>query len=307
MTPTKTDTPTSLPPNTLPPTEYANLGVTSGYTPVPPEDMRFLLLGLSGGGKSTLASNTPNTVVLDFEDGSREVVHSRAQRIWIKDYATYKQMIGLLVRDGLQKKPQWKRVVFDTGDKWLVMMDRQLARERSKSDRVYETMGDYGSHGAGWNALYKRMLFDLDQLYAAGYSWTITGHIAEKDITVGTGKSAETIPVQRPVLPRGIISQLEGESELTAFVEDRSGMRSPGNTKKTLPNKEVVVVPLPSQMVTEYVLRVEPDATRGEGKHRVDGLQGIVPLSSDHGWDDFVAHWQKAIDKIKQGKETSNA
>jgi len=287
-------------PNTLPDC-YTQLGVTSGWSPVLPKDMRLFLLSESGGGKTTFISNIPRTIILDFEKGSQEVIHGRGHRVWMRNYQVYKNIMNLLIRDGLAGKHHFDRVAFDTGDAWVVMVDRAMAEERSDpSGKVYETMGDYGSHGAGYSALYKRLLFDLDQIYKAGYTWAVTGHVAEKDITVGTGKSAETIVVKRPVMSRGIVSSLEAQSELTAFLEDRSGVRSTGTITKKLPNGQSVEVPTPGKMVREFVLRIEVEAHRHEGKRRIDGLAGVVVLSEDKGWDDFVAHWQKAIDNLKK-------
>lgn len=291
-------------PNTLP-NAYSSLGVRQQFEPVHPDKMRMLLLGASGSGKTTFLASMENNIILDFENGSREVINPKAHRVWVRTYEDYKKILNQLVGDAQSKKPYFTRISIDSGDAWLTDVSRAMALEKSDPSRniKYETMADFGSKGKGWSILYNRLLFDLDTLYSLGYSWAVTSHIIEKEITktvqTPKGPRDQTVIVKRPILPRGIIGPIEGKTELTCCIENHSGFKS-GTETKTITGGKTVVVPTPESFVQEHILRIEREGIREEGKHRLTGLAGEVNLPVTDGYKAFVSYWKTALAKLEK-------
>ena len=96
-------------PNTLP-NAYSSLGVRQQFEPVHPDKMRMLLLGASGSGKTTFLASMENNIILDFENGSREVINPKAHRVWVRTYEDYKKILNQLNKVSNGVKRNVKRV-----------------------------------------------------------------------------------------------------------------------------------------------------------------------------------------------------
>lgn len=189
--------------------DYAALGVTTGYTPKVPSQLRFFIVGPSGGGKTSFASSIPGNLILDFEDGAWGVPHTKACRIVIKDTEHLEKIVSKLVEDAEKGRRAFNRVTFDTFDQLMDMVAPALAAKYEVDD-----ITEYGAKGAGYSKLRTAAYEYLSRLERAGYSWIVIGHVTEKTITVN--KADRT--VLRPVLIDSLSKQILRNCELFVMI-----------------------------------------------------------------------------------------
>jgi hypothetical protein len=127
---------------------------------------RVVIYGTEGIGKSTLASQFPDPVVLDTEDGTR---HLDVARVAIGDW----KELTLAVAE-LAVNPQgFKTVVVDSAD-WA----EKLLIESMLKDSGKKSIEDYG-YGKGYTVLQEhvaRFLHSCDKLIAAGLHVVFVAH-----------------------------------------------------------------------------------------------------------------------------------
>jgi AAA domain len=130
--------------------------------------VRGTIHGIEGVGKSTLAAQFPNPVVLDTEDGTR---HLDVARVQITDWKTLTLAVAELTVDS----QGFSTVVIDSVD-WA---ERMLI-ERMLKDSGKKSIEDYG-FGKGYVLLqehFSRFLADCDRLIAAGVNVVLVAHTA---------------------------------------------------------------------------------------------------------------------------------
>jgi len=139
------------------------LKITRGKQKTP---VRTTLYGNEGVGKSTLASQFPNPIILDTEDGTS---HLDVARVSTPDWTTLEGAIHELVRD-----PQgFETVVIDSAD-WMErgIIEAMLKKFGKKS------IEDFG-FGKGYVLLaehFGRVLTAADQLIARGMNVCFVAH-----------------------------------------------------------------------------------------------------------------------------------
>ena len=135
--------------------------------------IRAVIYGTEGIGKSTLASQIPDSVVLDTEDGSGQIDCTRALTLdWRAIEGAVKELIAN--PDG------YKAVIIDTAD-WCekALIENMLLRAGKKS------IEDYG-YGKGYTALqeeFSRFLALLDNLIAKGVHVVFVAHSTVKRLS----------------------------------------------------------------------------------------------------------------------------
>jgi len=281
-------------PNAIPiPADYKALGVTSGYNPRPPEQLRLFIVGPPGEGKSTFISSIPDTLILDFETGADAVPNGRAARVRIKNYAHYKAIIDQLVKDGKQGRVTFKRVAFDTVDEWAALIATQLGEEKG-----VENITEFGSKGHGWSLIKNRAWGDVRELEAAGFIWCCLGHMTEKTVTSPVDHKETT--VIRALLFDSFAKTIQRNSDVYGTVYNVSGEQIV-KQQITLPGGQVRIVEkkLP---ITVYKLDLSTVGKK-EGKLRgVPKMPRELELPAADGWGVFADAYNEAVAAEKNGK-----
>jgi len=204
----------SVEPNTIPvPTEYASLGASSAYAPKAPDDLKIVLVGFSGSGKTTFAASVPNSIVLDFEAAHSQIPTEQRRNFYIslRNQEHYKAVRDKLLRDAKDKHRPVRRIIIDTVDTWTDWLSADLTREKG-----CEAIEEIGREGTGYSMLRRRVLHDLDLFEQAGYSWLICAHLKTERKTGPDGKEVTRIrESMAPSLAERITSR--AEYVLTAY------------------------------------------------------------------------------------------
>lgn len=129
---------------------------------------RVVLHGVEGIGKSTLASEFPDAVIIDTEDGSN---HLDVARVTVTKWPDLEGAIHDLIRD----QQGFKTVVIDSID-WAERLLIELVKGQKKSIEDIP-------YGKGYTMVAEamgRMLGLLDQLVALGLNVVLVGHTTVK-------------------------------------------------------------------------------------------------------------------------------
>lgn len=284
------------------PDVYAKLGVVSGYSPKPPSELRFFTIGPAGDGKTSFWAGCPNTLIIDFEDGAWGVPFCRAHRIVCRDYELLKRLIAQLTEDAKSGRRPFQRVVFDTVDQMVELVNPAVAKEYNLTD-----ITDYGSKGAGWSILRAACWDFISRLETAGYSWTCVGHITEKNITVN-GKEKTVI---RPVLFDSFAKQIARSCDYIASIYSETALvpiyREVNGRQIECGAREQ------SQYVMEATAVGSLFGSSQTKQRGVPNLNSKILLpslmSKQYGWDAFCEAYNQAVAAIKQQQnapQTSN-
>ena len=167
-------------PNTVPviPSDWAKLGVQTGYNPKPAEDLNLYIVGPSGEGKTTFESSIPDTMILDFDKAAESIVGTRAMRVPVRNYEHYMQITQKLIDEGKAGKHFVHRISIDTTDVWVDMIKLQLQREKGVDD-----ITEFGSQGHGYALIRERCWSRLQAIEEAGFVWACVGHMITKTET----------------------------------------------------------------------------------------------------------------------------
>jgi hypothetical protein len=277
---------------------YAALGVTIGYNPVPPEQLRIWLISYPGHGKSTFLSSIPDTLILDFEQGCDAVPGARAHRVYVENKDHLDSIIQLLIKDGENKVPKYKRICFDTVDQMAQLIAAPLAREKK-----VETIMEYGQKGAGYALLANRVWKTFESLKAAGYTWATAGHIKDKTVTLPGSK--QEITKQSPCIFDSIGQVVTRNSDFFATLLATRREEKPTKTITIpTPNGEVKQqVPdtsKPIQVIREFRLSIANLDSRDSKSRGVPEMRTEIKLPLYNGWDAFAAEYKEAVKRTKE-------
>lgn len=172
---------------------------TTGFCPPPFHRLRFAFLGLVKCGKSVLVQSDPDSIIFSTENGCG-FVDSKA--IIVPDptkhdvgltMPMFRQVKEELKRLGLQHKHPRHRVVFDTFDAFVQLVDMELTEQENRNRaRAHSPMPPLASitelpHGAGYAALAVAVFSHVVELELAGYGWTVLVHQRFKTYSVTKG------------------------------------------------------------------------------------------------------------------------
>ncbi|KKN01656.1 hypothetical protein LCGC14_1125590 [marine sediment metagenome] len=298
-------------PNEIPlPDKYVKLGLTDGYNPLPIEDARIYITGLSGEGKTTFVSSIPGAWVIDCEGGAGGIPGRRGKYFDLKAiarktsrtrYDVYKEIIDNLMADGKANRRPCRRIVLDTHDAWVELMCRHLLEEKSTATKTYEDIGEYGQKGHGHSLLQGRCRRVLGDLEDVGYTWAVVGHL--KYVTMpdpmDPGKEVTFI---RPILSVGYSGIVKRISELQITIQSRTQKERKdrvvqGRTLKSVDEVEV----------TKYKLFTRSTERRAtEGKRRgVPNLPATIEVPIIDGWGALKTAYEEAIKTSRKQYETT--
>lgn len=128
--------------------------------------VRAIISGTEGIGKSTLATKIPDSLVVDIEDGSRQIDCARVMAL---DWRAIEWTVDELIKD----TQGFRAIVFDTAD-WLerALIEWMLKQANKKS------IEDFG-YGKGYTMLqehFSRFLAKCDKLIAKGVHVVFVAH-----------------------------------------------------------------------------------------------------------------------------------
>lgn len=198
-----------------------------------PGAVRAVIYGTEGIGKSTLAAQFPAPLILDTEDGTRQLDCAVAE---IKDWKTLTLAISELAVD-----PQgFRTVVIDSAD-WAerILVESMLAASGKKS------IEDYG-FGKGYVLLQEhigRFLAKCDDLIAAGMNVVFVAHSAVKrtsppDMTDGFDRYELKLTKQVAPLLKEWADLLLFCNYRTSIVEGADGRKKAAGGKERLMHTE---------------------------------------------------------------------
>jgi len=276
---------TTLQPNSLP-ADWKKLGAETGYHPKEAKDLRLWVAGLTGEGKSTFTRSIPDTLTLDFGDETGGVFEPRGPRINIENYKHFEDVIEKLVTDGSNGKHWMHRVVFDNVDDWANMIINVLEIEKGVED-----ITDFGHKGKGYSLIRNRCWGSIQRLSEAGYIWSCTANLIEKQQAMGK----TTTTVIRPVVFPGFASMFGRRADYKLAIYS-----TPKVIKKTkkvkLPNGMEIDQTIGEETTTIYYCNCRSTNLREAKSRGVPGMQETFELPLVDGWKVFEKFYNEARD-----------
>ena len=286
------------------PADYAALGVVGGYQPPAAERLRFFIIGPSGDGKTSFVASIPKTLILDFEGGAWGIPNPRAVRIVCKTYKTFKAIYEKLIIDGKAGRRAWDRVVFDTLDQFVEMMNPMIALAHHTANWKGTDITDYGGKGAGWAILKNECWKHVTDLEQAGYAWSCVGHVTEKTITINNKDRT----VIRPVLFDTFAKLVARNSDYFINVHSKieavqqykvvSGKQYPSGTK------DVPVYVMSGSAIGSSL------ATQQTKQRGVPTMPATIRLpdtmSGESGWEAFCTAYYQSVEEVRSKTEKTS-
>lgn len=287
------------------PADWAALGAEQGYHPKEAEDLRFWIAGMTGEGKSTFSRSVPGNITLDFGDETGGIFEPRDTRIHIRNYDHYTKVTEKLIEEGKAGKARFNRFTIDNVDDWVMMIVNQLQQEKKCED-----ITEYGSQGSGYNLIRNRAWARFQQLVEAGYTWSCSANLREKQVNLPGGKSMTMI---RPVVFDSFASMFgrRADYKLVIYAENKvvkltKRVKVPG-TKDTYVDQ-----PIGEETRKVYHCQCRSSDTREAKTRGVPEMEETFELPLVDGWKVFKQKYDeakaRAIAKEKElSKENSDA
>lgn len=171
------------------------LNVVTKATPHAP---KLMIYGLSGVGKTTLASTLTKSIILDIEGGAEFM---DAPRVPKKDLQTYEQFYRTLAElfvqaDKSKEGRQFDNIIIDSVD-WLVRLIVERAAgidSKNLTETLNKSNGGYGNGKQVLeNEIRSRLIPTFNKLIAQGYGITLVAHAKQTKLLDGDGNKLETI------------------------------------------------------------------------------------------------------------------
>lgn len=134
---------------------------------------KWLLYGPPGIGKTTLANQFENALILDFEGGTK---HIEGYVMPIGDWQQVREVYDLLkTADHI-----FETIIFDTSDMFCRLAIDDLCRTRKIEHPSDEKWGK------GWDMVKSRILATCSAFQSLGLGLVFTSHVKEKEIATRT-------------------------------------------------------------------------------------------------------------------------
>lgn len=146
------------------------MNITEGKKTRP---QRVVIYGAEGIGKTTLASQFPDPLFIDLEDGSAQLDVKRVEGI--ADWAQLGEALKEIITAARDGKPYSKTLIIDTIDKAEIMATAAICKD--KGVRGIEDIG----YGKGYTYLFEKVvafLSTLDILIKCGVNVVLLAHAA---------------------------------------------------------------------------------------------------------------------------------
>lgn len=126
------------------------------------DNLKILIYGQSGSGKTTFCASDPNVMVVDLERGLGK---NKPFRTIIEDFSDFDKFISQMLRDEFIKK--FDTVAIDSLNELIEIVIRDVVL-KLEVKRIYNdqlTQGDYGLIAREVNKLVRRLINELGPLY----------------------------------------------------------------------------------------------------------------------------------------------
>lgn len=263
---------------------YERLGVRRGWEPTDVQRLRYWVTGAPGHGKTHFVMSNSQALVIDPEDSSRDVARPRAAVATITNAQEGLAVIRKLVEDGPESSG-FKHIVFDTIDKFVWLLIRQMTDEWNATHDTQCELITSLPKGKGWGMLADRVFDLLNDIYMAGYGWTVVGHTIEKEDGEGGFR-------MRPVLQASIMGPIYREAQMMlAISQDLHHERVKSDTTKKGYEKRLRPV------VTLDIADIDQESTTGRDlKARyLNCLPDHLVIPPYGGWSAWRKVYERAI------------
>lgn len=206
---------------------------------------RLMILGDPGVGKTWLMASCPRALLIDIDDGSRDVPaeRMRAARLRVKSYTDLLGVLRALEMHAgaLNLATDPIMVVFDTFDRMVPLVMGHLSETIATNVKLMtspkgyeETPGlarmkitDWRGGKGGWNLVNNTLAEFPRRLYDVGYGVTLLVHL-KKELQEPEG-GGRPLKIERLAIAKGCRDLVTTDQELIARFEVRQGIK-PGGT-----------------------------------------------------------------------------
>lgn len=260
------------------------------------------IYGAPKTGKTTLAVQMPNSLLLAFEKGYNALPGVNV--VDITSWGDMKAIIRELKKPDIKKA--YKAIIVDTIDIAADMCTKYVC-----SQKGIEALGDLG-YGKGWTAFkdeFSDMFRGLTQL---GYAVFFIGHHKEAMI----GDEGNQKMVIRPALSNSIKTVIEGMADIYGYVHQESGhpmsvltlrhkddtISCGGRFKYIAPEIEMSY----DNLVNAMRDAIDKEANETNGEYVTEEREKAVEVV-EYDFDDLMAQFQDVVGKIMQNNPNTNA
>lgn len=185
-------------------------------TPTAP---KLMIYGLSGTGKSTLASNIKNSLIVDIEGGVNYLDAPRTPQI-----TTYDKFYAVMAEIYRGEK-EFDNIVIDSVD-WLVRIITEKVAGTDKNNLTETLNKSNGGYGNGkqvlQNEIRSRLIPLLNAFIAKGYGITLIAHADKKDLMDAEGLNVETIS---PKIDENTMNTFVEWCDFVFYLKNKDGER----------------------------------------------------------------------------------
>ena len=136
-----------------------------------PKGFRIVVYGTHGIGKTTLASKLPNTLFLDYEDGTHGIEVAKVDR---SDLPTSFASLNATFAELTRNKQGFRNLVIDSVDKLEEILDKSACE--GKSYESVFTVNDYGRTVSGFTSNFGQMLDNASKMVDSGMNIMFIAH-----------------------------------------------------------------------------------------------------------------------------------
>lgn len=283
------------------PADYSDWALRA-WQPTPVDQLRILLLGFPGTGKTSFVSSIPNALILDPEIAAGDVWNPKAARTKPMNLLEYGDLITKLEQDGLSDRHPFNVIVFDTMDKFLDLTIQHLTKEYNLThDRQVKAITDIGP--TGWHDVRRFLMNWVNRLSQAGYGVVLCAHRKERETQTHSGSIAV---IRAPALTPSL---LEAVNQTVHMIVGLNKIARAHVIKKEVTNKKtgktrtrVIRVETRHEYALEFndpLNLGEDDSYNDEGstaKSRyAQFLPDDVPVKLGDGWATFADAYNEAV------------
>jgi len=287
------------------PAAYLDMGVQRKFNPTSAQKLRLWITGMPGHGKTNFAMSNNKAIAVDFDDTAGDVVianDKRAAHLSCSSIPMFHKLVAQLGIDSGPKAP-FKHVIIDTLDKYRDMLIEHMTTVYNETHtKKVPSILSSGYEGAGWDAVNKELMRPLDEIYRAGYGWTILGHSKIEKETLPSGLIVHhTIAAINP----GIKVAVYREAQVMGYLNMTTHKETKIQGVKLLRGKEV-----PNkveQTVAEVTLDITGGGQRAEVKSRyIEYMPSVIRLPAGEGWAAFEKAYVTAVEAAQSQIEKEN-
>jgi hypothetical protein len=279
------------------PDRWSKIGAHTEFNPRPASRLRMIVEGPPGSGKSTFFASDPSALILDFDKATENVYKRRATAVPISTFAEYAKVKELAEKDAKLGRMEFTRVVFDTADEFMDLIDRHLIESinAKKPDGMkLATIKEFGQSGAGFNRLTSALLRELKDWDQMGYVWSVAAHMTRKIVKIGD----QDVQITRCLMPPTTMAALVRNADIGAYISPVV-IKGKEVQEVTLGNGTKVSKPVTTAREA-CKLVIQNDETLPDSKRRLYNLVCEIELPPVDGLAAFAKVYDAAVQELKE-------